>query len=156
MSEPISIGSPAPDFTLQSSAGGSVTLSDLRGSTVVLAFYPLDWSSVCSKQMDDYSANISQFEAEGAKVFGISVDSIHSHRAWAEARKIAFPLLADFHPKGAVAQLYGVYNEERGSARRVTFLIDAEGIVRDVISAPAGEFTESGMVCSALRNVASA
>lgn len=156
MSEPLAVGTPAPDFTLKSGSGEDVTLSDLRGHKVVLAFYPLDWSGGCTRQMDEYSANFSNFEQAGAKVFGISVDSVYSHRAWAEARGIKVPLLADFHPKGAVAQMYGVYNEERGNARRVTFLIDEEGIIRDVIVAPPGEFTESGVVCDALRNVARA
>lgn len=155
MSEPLAVGTTAPDFTLKDGSGEDVTLSALRGGKVVLAFYPFDWSSTCTKQMDDYSAGISRFEAAGAKVFGISIDSVWSHRAWSDARGLSFPLLADFHPKGAVAQQYGVYNEERGNARRVTFLIDEDGIIRDVMVAPAGEFPETGMVCEALLNVAS-
>src|SRR5688500_3741111 len=110
MDEPITVGTPAPDFTLRASTGEDVRLSELRGQRVVLAVYPLDWSPGCTKQMDAYSQSVSQFQAEGAQVFGISVDSTWSHPAWAEARGISFPLLADFHPRGAVAELYGVYN----------------------------------------------
>jgi len=156
MGEPISAGTTAPDFTLRSSDGEDVTLSGLRGQKVVLAFYPFDWSGTCTKQMDEYTANFSNFEATGAKVFGISIDSAYSHRAWAETRGLKVALLSDFEPKGEVARKYGVYNAERGHARRVTFLIDEQGIVRDVIAAPSGEFTDSGLVCEALRQVARA
>lgn len=157
MSEPLTAGTQAPDFTLKTGDGEDVTLSALRGTPVVLAFYPLDWSGGCTKQMQDYSANIEQFKETGAQVFGISVDSVFSHRAWAAHLGITFPLLADFHPKGAVAQKYGVYNDERGNSRRVTFLIDEQGTIRDVIPAPAGgDIPEAGMVCEALRNVTKA
>jgi peroxiredoxin len=152
--EPIAVGTPAPDFTLKSGDNEEITLSALRGNKVVLAFYPLDWSSGCQNQMDGFTRDYAQFEAEGANVFGISVDSVWSHKAWAEARGIPFPLLADFHPKGAVAQAYGVYNEERGNSRRVTFVIDEEGIVRDVHVSAVGEVPTAGMVCDALRQIA--
>lgn len=154
MSETLTIGTPAPDFTLRSGNGDEVTLSELRGSKVVLAFYPLDWSPGCQNQMDGFTRDYSQFEAEGAKVFGISVDSFWSHKAWSEARGFPFPLLADFHPKGAVAKQYGVYNDERGNARRVTFVIDEQGIIRDVNESAQGEVPSVGMVCDALRKIA--
>jgi peroxiredoxin len=153
MNEPIAVGAPAPDFTLKSSTGEDVNLSALRGQKVVLAFYPFDWSGVCTKQMDDYSANLAQFQAEGAQVLGISIDSPYSHRAWAETRGLGFPLLADFHPKGAVAQAYGVYNAEGGFAKRAIIVVDESGVVRSVEMAKPGEFPESGMVCDVLRHV---
>jgi peroxiredoxin len=156
MSEPIAVGTAAPDFELKSTSGEPVRLSDLRGQRVVLAFYPLDWSPGCTRQMDAYSRNLSNFQAEGAQIFGISVDSEYSHRAWAEARGIGFPLLADFHPKGAVAQQYGVYNEERGNSRRAVIVIDEQGVVREVIMAQPGEFPEVEGVCSVLRGLESA
>ena len=155
-STPIAVGSAAPDFTLRSTSGEDVKLSGLRGQKVVLAFYPLDWSGLCTKQMDSYSANLAQFETEGAKIFGISVDSSYSHTAWVDARGLGFPLLADFHPKGAVAKSFGVYNEERGYARRATIVIDKQGIVRDMELAKQGEFPEAGLVCDALRTLAAA
>ena len=154
MNEPIQVGVPAPDFTLPSSEGGDVHLAALRGQKVVLAFYPLDWSGVCSQQMDNYSANLREFQAAGARVLGISVDSVYSHRAWAEARAIGFPLLADFHPKGAVADAYGVYNAERGHARRAVIVLDEDGIVRQVDLAQSGTFTQAGAVCAALHGLA--
>jgi len=154
MTEPLAVGATAPDFTLRGGSNAEVSLSALRGHKVVLAFYPLDWSSGCQNQMDGFARDFSQFEAEGAQVFGISVDSVWSHRAWAEARGLPFELLADFHPKGAVAQLYGVYNEERGNSRRATFVIDEEGVIRDVHLAAQGEIPTAGMVCEALRQIA--
>lgn len=151
MSEPLAVGTVAPDFTLKSGSNEDVTLSDYRGTKVVLAFYPLDWSPGCQNQMDAFSKDFSRFEDEGAKVFGISVDSVWSHRAWSEARGIRFPLLADFHPKGAVSEQYGVYNPERGNARRVTFVIDENGVIRDVNVSAQGEIPSVDMVCEALR-----
>jgi peroxiredoxin len=153
---PIVVGSAAPDFTLKSSSGEDVTLSSLRGQKVVLAFYPLDWSGLCTKQMDSYSANLAQFEEQGAKIFGVSVDSAYSHVAWVDARGLGFPLLADFHPKGAVAKSFGVYNEQRGYANRAIVVIDEQGIVRQVELAKQGEFPEAGLICDALRNLADA
>jgi peroxiredoxin len=153
MSEPLAVGTPAPDFTLRSTDDEEVTLSSLRGQKVVLAFYPLDWSPGCTNQMDAFTRDYRRFEEQGARVFGISVDSVWSHKAWREARGIPFPLLADFHPKGAVATQYGVYNEQRGNARRVTFVIDEEGIIRDVNVSAQGEIPSVDAVCSILSQI---
>lgn len=155
MAEPLAPGTPAPDFTLRASDGTDVTLSELRGSKVVLAFYPLDWSPGCTNQMDAFSSDFAKFEAEGARVFGVSVDSVWSHQAWKDARGIPFPLLADFHPKGAVAEQYGVYNQERGNSRRVTFVIDEQGVIRDVDASAPGETPSVDMVCSMLHRIGS-
>ena len=156
MSEALAAGTQAPDFTLRSSDGGEVTLSDLRGQKVVLAFYPLDWSPGCTNQMDAFTRDYGQFEAQGARVFGISVDSVWSHQAWRDARGIPFPLLADFHPKGEVARKFGVYSEERGNSRRVTFVIDEQGIIRDVNVSPAGEVPSVDAVCGVLDRIGAA
>ena len=149
----VQIGEQAPDFTLKSGDGEDVTLSGLRGQKVVLAFYPLDWSPGCQNQMDAFTKDYGKFEEQGAKVFGISVDSVWSHKAWQDARGMPFPLLADFHPKGAVADSYGVYNPERGNARRVTFVIDEQGIVRDKDESKAGETPSVDLVCDMLSKV---
>lgn len=149
----IEAGQQAPDFTLRDEAGNEVTLSALRGSRVVLAFYPLDWSPGCSNQMAAFTADYPKFEAQGAKVFGISVDSAWSHKAWRDALGIPFPLLADFHPKGAVSELYGVYNAERGNGRRVTVVVDEQGIVRDVNVSNQGEIPSVDAVCSVLAGI---
>jgi len=147
------VGEQAPDFTLKSGEGDEVTLSALRGQKVVLAFYPLDWSPGCQDQMDGFTKDYAKFEAQGAQVFGISVDSTWSHKAWKDARGLAFPLLADFHPKGAVAEAYGVYNAERGNARRVTFIIDEHGLVRDKDESAAGQVPSVDLVCDMLSKV---
>jgi peroxiredoxin len=156
MSEPLAVGTQAPDFTLRSSDGDHVTLSDLRGQNVVLAFYPLDWSPGCTNQMEGFTRDYAQFAARGARVFGVSVDSVYSHQAWRDALGIPFPLLADFHPKGAVAQQYGIYNEERGNSRRVTFVIDEQGVIREVIVSAAGDVPSAGAVCSVLDRIGAA
>ena len=117
-------GTPAPDFTLPSGPDESVTLSGLRGRPVVLAFYPADWSPVCSDQMALYQAVLSAFAAYDAAVFGVSVDGVWCHRAFAKSRGLRFPLLADFEPKGAVARRYGSYNASAGEAARNLFVLD--------------------------------
>ena len=124
------VGVVAPDFTLNAGVGDKVTLGGLRGRNVVLAFYPADWSSVCGDQMSLYSELLPEFERLGATVLGISVDGVHSHRAFAEARKIGFPLLSDFEPKGAVSKAYGAYLAEAGTSARALYVIDREGVVR--------------------------
>ena len=128
-------GSVAPDFTLPVSLDRQVTLSDLRGHIVVLAFYPGDWSPFCNDQLSGLASRKDDFDALGATVLGISVDGIFSHAAFAAARGIGFNLLSDFEPKGAVARLYGVYRDGLGFNRRALVVIDPDGLVRwvDVI-----------------------
>lgn len=150
MSESLAEGSQAPDFTLPADNGQTVTLSELRGQKVVLAFYPADFSPGCQNQMEAYTRDAAEFETHGGKVFGISVDNVWSHKAWKEARGITIDLLSDFHPKGEVATAYGVYNDERGNASRVTFVIDEQGVIRDVQTAERGAFQSVGALCSAL------
>ncbi|MEV1330628.1 redoxin domain-containing protein [Micromonospora costi] len=122
-------GRPAPDFALPATPDGRRTgPGDYRGRPVVLAFYPADWSPVCGDQMALYQAAMPEFERYGAAVLGISVDSIWSHRAFAESQGIGFPLLADFEPKGAVARAYGAYAPS-GEADRALVVLDPKGIV---------------------------
>lgn len=123
-------GTTAPDFTLTSSLNTQVSLSDYRGKPVILAFYPADWSPTCGDQLALYNEILPEFERFGAQLIGISVDGKWSHKAYAAARNLRFPLLADFEPKGAVARLYGVYNSESGQADRSLFVLDAEGVIR--------------------------
>lgn len=150
MSEPLTEGTTAPDFTLPSTNGQKITLSDLRGQKVILAFFPAAFSPGCQNQMEAYTKDAAEFETHGAKVFGISVDNTWSHKAWQDARGITIPLLSDFHPAGEVARAYGVYNDERGTANRVTFVIDEQGVIRDVQTAERGSFQSVGALCSAL------
>ena len=122
-------GTAAPEFTLASSPEQRVALSSLRGAPVVLAFYPADWSPVCGDQMALYNEMIREFEKSRARLLGISVDSVWCHAAFAADRKLRFPLLADFEPKGAVARKYGAYDEVGGECQRALFVIDAEGVI---------------------------
>jgi peroxiredoxin len=131
-------GFPAPDFTLHSTPDQTVSLSDFRGQPVILAFYPADWSPVCGDQMALYNEILSEFHRFNAEMIGISVDGIWCHLAFAKDRKLRFPLLTDFEPKGAVARAYGVYRPQDGQCERALFVIDAEGTVRWSYVSPIG------------------
>jgi peroxiredoxin len=130
VSEPLAVGTNAPDFTLRDPNNDPISLSQYRGSPVLLVFYPLDWSPTCSDQLSLYQSELSQFEEFGARLFGISVDSIYSHGAWAAVRGITFPLLADFEPKGEVARRYNVYRAGDGFSERALYVVDPQGIIR--------------------------
>ncbi len=133
----VEIGDVAPDFTLVDENGEKVTLSALRGRNVVLVFYPLDFSPVCTKELKDISAVAEQYAARSAEVYGISVDSRWCHAAFKRDEQISAHLLADFQPRGGVAEQYGVYIEEAGIANRGTFVIDAEGrVAHKVVTSP--------------------
>ena len=119
----IEAGAVAPDFTLPDQDGDEVSLQDLAGQTSVLVFYPLDFSPTCSDQLNVYQEVLPELEAKGAKLYGISVDSAFSHKAFQQQLGIAIPLLADFHPKGEVSKAYGVYIEERGHDQRALVMI---------------------------------
>jgi len=119
----IEAGSRAPDFTLPDQDGKQVSLSDLRGRTTVLVFYPLDFSPVCTDQLNVYNEVLDDFEREGVQLYGVSVDSAYSHKAFQDHLGIRIPLLADFHPKGAVANAYGVYDEKWGTSARALVMI---------------------------------
>src|ERR1700745_4065529 len=117
-------GTTAPDFSLPSTPDQRVSLSELHGKPVVLVFYPADWSPVCSDQLGLYNELIPEFSEFDAQIFGISVDGIWCHLAFSKDPKFHAPLLADFEPKGAVARLYGVYDQTSGEAERALFVID--------------------------------
>src|SRR5215470_4523816 len=120
------VGELAPDFALPSAPDETLTLSDLRGRPVVLVFYPADWSPVCGDQVSLYNELLSEFKELGAEILGISVDGPWCHAAFSRERKLHFPLLADFEPKGEVARRYGVYREREGVCERALFVIDAD------------------------------
>ena len=122
------IGAPAPEFSLKDQDQKEVKLSDYRGKKrVVLVFYPLDWSPVCTKEHACMVNDKKQFDQLDAQVLGISVDSVWSHKAYADKMGIHYPLLADFHPRGAVAAKYGVYLEDKGITGRAISIIDRDG-----------------------------
>src|SRR5438270_7071623 len=114
-------GTLAPDFTLHSTPDQSVSLSEFRGQPVILAFYPADWSPVCGDQMALYNEILPEFGRFHAELIGISVDGVWSHAAFARDRKLHFPLLADFEPKGAVSRRYGAYRPGDGFSERTVF-----------------------------------
>jgi peroxiredoxin len=120
-------GAIAPDFELNANPDQKIKLKDFKGKNVILAFYPADWSPVCSDQMALYNEMLKYFNKYDAQIFGVSVDSVWCHLAFEENRKLHFPLLADFEPKGAVSKAYGVYDEELGESKRALFVIDKEG-----------------------------
>lgn len=128
----------APDFDLANQFGEHVRLSDFRGARpVVLVFFPLAFSGVCTTELCDLRDNLSLFAEKGAELLGVSVDSKATLRAFAEQRGYDFTLLADFWPHGAVAKEYGVFLEEKGFANRATFVIDVNGVIRaSFITAP--------------------
>jgi len=126
----IEVGKEAPDFTLRDDSGQPVRLKDLRSGPVVLVFYVGDFSSVCTGVMCGYRDDYSHFQAKGARVFGISRDSVWAHKAFKESLGLTYGLLAD--PKGEVARLYDTWNEELGLAERLTVVIDKDGIIRHV------------------------
>jgi peroxiredoxin len=116
-------GTPAPDLELADQDGNIVKLEDLRGQTTVLVFYPLDFSPVCTGQLNVYQEVLGELEAQGARLYGVSVDSAFAHKAFQQQLGISIPLLADFHPKGEVSKRYGVYNDERGHSLRALVMI---------------------------------
>jgi peroxiredoxin (alkyl hydroperoxide reductase subunit C) len=122
-------GAEAPDFTLRDQDGSEVSLSDLKGKTVVLVFYPLDFSPVCTDQLNVYQEVLSDLEERGATLIGISIDSAFAHKAFQAHLGVTIPLLADFHPKGEVAREYGVYNEKHGVTDRALVMIGPDGKV---------------------------
>src|SRR4029453_12679662 len=135
---PLPSGTQAPDFTLHSSPDQSVSLSEFRGRPVILAFYPADWSSVCSDQLSLYQELLPEFQRYGAQLIGISVDGVWSHLAFAQDRHLHFPLLSDFEPKGQVSRQYGAYQEDVGESARALFVIDNAGAVSWSYVSPTG------------------
>ncbi|MDY0906722.1 redoxin domain-containing protein [Pedobacter sp. CFBP9032] len=122
-------GTVAPDFELHATPDQKIKLSDFKGKNVILAFYPADWSPVCGDQMALYNEMLKFFSKHDAQMIGISVDSTWCHNAFQQDRKLHFPLLADFEPKGGVSKAYGVYDDEVGESKRALFVINKEGKV---------------------------
>lgn len=131
-------GSIAPDFELKATPDQNIKLKDFLGKNVILAFYPADWSPVCSDQMALYNEMLKYFTKHDAQIFGVSVDSSWCHLAFQQDRKLHFPLLADFEPKGEISKAYGVYDEEAGESKRALFVIDKKGKIAWSYLSPKG------------------
>jgi peroxiredoxin len=125
----IKVGEKAPDFSLPNHKGEQVSLSDFRGRKVMLAFYPSDFSPVCSDQLSIYQEVKPDLDEAGLEVVGVSIDHSWAHRAFRKELNLDFTLLADFHPKGQVAELYGAYLPDYGTSNRSLVLVDPEGVV---------------------------
>jgi len=149
----LAAGTRAPEFTLKTTPDQAVSLSDFQGQPVILAFYPADWSPVCGDQMTLYNEILPEFQQFGAELAGISVDGVWCHVAFARDRKLHFPLLSDFEPKGEVARLYGVYREGDGVNERALFVIDGEGVIRWSYVSPIGVNPGASGILAALENL---
>jgi peroxiredoxin len=127
MAQILGPGTAAPYFTLNVTPDQKLSLSELRGKPVILAFYPADWSPVCGDQMALYNEILPEFQKHGAELLGISVDGVWCHDEFSKDRHLHFPLMADFEPKGEVARKYGAYRAGDGTCERALFVIDKKG-----------------------------
>jgi len=146
----IESGTEAPDFTLPDADGKQVSLADFRGRTVVLVFYPSDFSPVCTDQLSVYQEVLGEFENRGVQLLGISVDGAFCHRAFRDQLNLTIPLLADFHPKGEVARAYGVWSEDYGVAGRALVMVGPDGVVRWSYMSPPLEVPGANLIFDAL------
>src|SRR6266403_2878108 len=150
---PLPAGTKAPEFTLRSTPDQWLTLNELQGRPLILVFYPADWSPVCGDQMGLYNEMLSEFREFDAELLGISVDGAWCHAAFSHDRKLHFPLLADFEPKGEVARLYGVYRPSDGTSERALFVINAEGVIHWSYVSPVGVNPGAAGILSALEEL---
>ena len=149
----LSPGTTAPDFSLHVTPDQKLSLRELRGKPVILAFYPADWSPVCGDQVGLYNEILSEFRKFRAELLGISVDGVWCHEAFAKDRHLHFPLLADFEPKGAVAQAYGAYRKEDGVCERALFVIDKNGVIAWSYCSPMAVNPGADGILEALENL---
>ena len=143
-------GTPAPDFTLQTEDGGQLTLADLKGSTTVLVFFPFAFSPLCTDQFSVYQEVLGEFEARGAKLYGVSCDASWSLKAFREKLGVSIPMLSDFEPKGETCRAFGVYHPA-GFAQRALVIIDPDAIVKWSYEADApGELPGANLIFDGL------
>jgi len=146
---PAEVGALAPDFELQDQHGTPVSLAQFRGTKVVLVFYPLAFSGICHSEL----SALRDQPLDGAQLLTVSVDSMFTHRAWADREGYTFPLLSDFWPHGQVARAYGVFDEAKGFALRGTFIIDGEGVIRWSVVNPASAARDLADYTKALADI---
>src|SRR3984957_16582229 len=150
----LGINIPAPDFELDALPDKKLFLHELKGKRLILAFYPADWSPVCSDQMALYNATLKYFHKYNAEILGISVDSKWCHMAFSQSRKLHFPLLADFEPKGEISSRYGAFNDLEGESLRALFVIDEKGIIQWSYLSPDGINPGADGILDALEDMA--
>jgi peroxiredoxin len=153
MSSILAAGTAAPDFTLRVTPDQNLTLSNLRGKPVIIAFYPADWSPVCGDQVTLYNEVLPEFHKHKAELLGISVDGAWCHAAFARDRRLHFPLLADFEPKGDVARKYGAYRAQEGVCERALFVLDRQGIIAWSYCSPVAVNPGADGILDALENL---
>jgi peroxiredoxin len=149
----LSKGTKAPSFTLKATPDQNVSLDDFKGHTVILAFYPADWSPVCGDELVLFNELIEEFRKFDAFLVGISVDNVWSHIAFSEHNHFHFPLLSDFEPKGAVAKTFGAYRNQDGICERALFVIDKDGIIQWNYLSPVGVNPGADGILTALENM---
>ena len=130
----LSIGDAAPDFTLKDQDGNAVSLSDLNGKKTLIVFIPFPFTGLCEGELCDIRDSLHQLDRFEANVVSITCDTRPANKAWADSQEFGFRILSYFWPHGATAQAYGCFNEKTGSAWRATYVLDADGIVRDIIA----------------------
>ncbi|MVN23459.1 redoxin domain-containing protein [Mucilaginibacter arboris] len=148
-------GTKAPEFELSSGDGENISLQDFKGKNLIMAFYPADWSPVCSDEMALFNEMLKYFSKYEAVLVGVSVDSKWCHQAFSKSRNLHFPLLADFEPKGEISKKYGVYDEKEGTSDRALFVIDKEGVIAWSYLSPVGTNPGADGILEALENLTS-
>jgi peroxiredoxin len=153
MAKFLEAGTAAPNFSLPVAGDQTITLSEFKGKPVILAFYPADWSPICSDQMALYNELLPEFQKYQAEIFGISVDGCWCHGAFAKDHHLHFPLLSDFEPKGSVAKKYGAYRDQAGICERALFVIDKDGVISWSYLSPLKENPGADGILEALKNL---
>src|SRR3977135_796378 len=153
MSSILAAGNVAPDFTLRVTPDQNLTLSNLRGRPVILVFYPADWSPVCGDQVTLYNEVLPEFHKHRAELLGVSVDGVWCHAAFARDRRLHFPLLADFEPKGEVARKYSAYRAHEGVCERALFVLDRHGVIAWSYCSPIAVNPGADGILDALENL---
>jgi mycoredoxin-dependent peroxiredoxin len=146
-------GTEAPDFTLKDQNGQPVTLSSLRGTNVLLVFFPLAFTGICQGELDEIKDNLPRYQNANTRTLAISVGPPPTHKVWANQSGFTFPVLSDFWPHGEVARAYGVFNDVAGFANRGTFVIDAAGVIRFAELKQPGEARDQAVWTEALAAV---
>jgi peroxiredoxin len=153
LSQPLPAGNRAPDFSLNTTPNQKVALHHFLGRPIVLVFYPADWSPVCTDQLSLYNEILSEFKRFNAEILAISVNGVWCHLAYSRDRKLRFPLLSDFEPKGKISRTYGAYNRKAGESTRALFVIDREGTISWSYLSPEGVNPGAEGILVALENL---
>jgi peroxiredoxin len=151
---PVEVGSQAPDFELRDQHNRRVRLAAFRGHrNVLLVFYPFAFTNVCTGELCTIQDRLTEFQNDDVQVLAVSVDSVFTHRVFADQERLEYPMLSDFWPHGAVAQAYGVFDEEKGCALRGTFVIDKQGVVRWTVVHGLGDARDAAAYQKALAEI---